>query len=273
METVGKIRKMKTSYDAGGEEPVRYKLPIGDVELEMAELLGKEVKLQFTGSIACVYCGRRIKKSYQQGYCYPCLIRLARCDSCLIKPELCHYHQGTCREPEWGEEHCLTHHTVYLANSSALKVGITRGLEPQARWIDQGATQGLAIRTVATRLESGIMEVALKSLVADKTNWRRMLQGPARLIDLEAERDRLLAELWAASPEVDLPGRAPAKASMMEIRYPVLEYPTKIKPHDFDKVRELEGKLLGIKGQYLILDKAVVNIRKFGGYELKISHD
>lgn len=264
----GQVRKMKTEFEAG--EPVRYALPFGEEDVPLNPRIGSTFKLEFKQAINCIHCGRKIKKTFSQGHCYPCFTRLASCDSCIVKPELCHIAQGTCREPEWGRAHCMIPHTVYLANSSALKVGITRGVEPVYRWIDQGASQGLAIRRVATRLDSGRVEVALKHFVADKTNWRKMLQGTATALDLRAERDSILRMHEEKDPENELLGEAIEGAQTVEIDYPVSEYPKKIVSHNFDKQHLLEGTLLGIKGQYLILDTAVVNIRKFAGYQLAL---
>jgi hypothetical protein len=53
-----------------------------------------------------------------------------------------------------------------------------------------------------------------------------------------------------------------------EFDFPVQQYPLKIKAFNFDTSATVAGKLLGIKGQYLILDTGVLNIRKFGGYEV-----
>ncbi|MDP6978670.1 MAG: DUF2797 domain-containing protein [Myxococcota bacterium] len=264
----GPVQKMKTEFSAG--DPVRYTLPLGEVDAPLNDRIGKTFRLAFTGAISCIHCDRKIKKTFSQGYCYPCFQKLAQCDQCIVKPELCHFAQGTCREPEWGETHCMIPHTVYLANSSALKVGITRGSEPVYRWIDQGATQGLAIRRVASRLDSGHVEVALKPFVADKTNWRVMLKGVAEPLDLASERDALLAKHAEASAGETLGGEAIDDAQAVAIDYPVAEYPTKIVSHNFDKKEVLEGTLMGIKGQYLILDTAVVNIRKYGGYHLAL---
>lgn len=265
----GPTRKMKTEFVAG--EPVSYALPLGAEDTPLNPRIGKTFKLEFKQAISCIACDRSIKKTFSQGHCYPCFIKLASCDSCIVKPELCHFAQGTCREPDWGEAHCMIPHTVYLANSSALKVGITRGVEPVYRWIDQGATQGLAIRRVATRLDSGKVEVSLKPYVADKTNWRKMLQGTASPLDLRKERDAILAERAEGDPANPLLGEPIDNAETIEIDYPVTEYPTKIVSHNFDKKDVLEGTLLGIKGQYLILDTAVVNIRKYGGYHMALS--
>jgi hypothetical protein len=260
---------MATTVMSGGETPVHYSLPVGDETLPLNPLLGQRLELRFEGKIACLHCDRAIRKSFSQGYCYPCFASLARCDSCMVRPELCHYARGTCREPAWGERHCLIPHTVYLANSSAVKVGITRGLDPRSRWIDQGATQGLAIRIAGSRLESGLVEVALKRYVADRTNWRAMLRGAPEPVDLAVERDRLLS-LHAESGAEALYGKPAEATDPLEIRYPVLEYPKVVRSHNLDKEARLEGTLMGIKGQYLLFDSAVINMRKYGGYNLTL---
>lgn len=260
----GPIRKMRVTLG----EPVQYELPMGEEHVPLNPLLGQKIHLRWTGEISCTHCSRKIKKSFSQGYCYPCFTRLAQCDSCMVKPELCHYDQGTCREPEWGEMHCLIPHTVYLANSSGLKVGITRGTDPTTRWIDQGASEALAIRTVPSRLDAGLVEVAFKDLVADKTNWRKMLKGAPEPLDMEAERERLFGELASSRPGLDLPGHAPERRNVTRIEYPVIEYPQKVASHNLDKSSSCEGTLQGIKGQYLILDTGVINMRKYGGYVL-----
>jgi hypothetical protein len=265
----GPIQKMRVKL----ADPVQYELPMGEEHVPLNPLIGQRIRLFWRGEISCIHCGRKIKKSFNQGYCYPCFTRLAQCDSCVVKPELCHYDQGTCREPEWGETYCLIPHTVYLANSSGLKVGITRGIDPITRWIDQGASQGLAIRTVPTRLDAGVTEVAFKELVADKTNWRRMLKGEPEQLDMPAERDRLQSELAAASPALTLPGFDPVNGEVTRIQYPVMEYPEKVASHNLDKSSSCEGVLHGIKGQYLILDTGVINMRKYGGYVLALEVD
>ncbi len=262
----GPIRKMTTKV----EEEVRYSLPIGDESIEMNPLLGQEIRILYSGEIRCIACGRRTKKSFSQGHCFVCLRKLASCDTCIIRPEECHYEQGTCREPQWGETHCLIPHTVYLSNTGALKVGITRGGNEPIRWVDQGATQAIAIRTVPNRLASGQVEVAFKGHVSDRTNWRVMLSGVPDEIDLGAERDRLFDELQDVLGL--LPG-AEVKVPPMTIRYPVLQYPEKVRSLNLDKAPIVQGVLQGIKGQYLLLDTGVINMRKYAGYVLEFSTD
>lgn len=254
-------------------DQVAYQLPIGDQLVNMNELIGQTINLSYNNEINCIACGRKTKKSFSQGFCYPCFQSLAQCDSCIIKPELCHYAEGTCREPEWGETHCFIDHYVYLANSSGIKVGITRGTQIPTRWMDQGAVQALPIFKVKDRLTSGLVEVTMKNHVADKTSWQRMLKGEPEAVDLIAKRDELFetCEKELSSIISKLNDSAVSyleNEAVVDIHFPVLQYPEKVKSFNFDKMPDINGKLMGIKGQYLILDSGVLNIRKFGGYHI-----
>ncbi|MFZ5844674.1 MAG: DUF2797 domain-containing protein [Pseudomonadota bacterium] len=269
-EYLGTIEKMRTTLAA----PVQYALPLGDFLLPLNELLGQRLALVHTGRIHCVACGRATKKSFNQGYCYPCFTRLAQCDSCIVRPELCHFAAGTCREPEWGMANCMIPHVVYLANSSGLKVGITRHSQIPTRWMDQGATQALPILAVQSRYQSGLAEVSFKDFVADKTDWRAMLKGDAATLDLPAHRDELLSKVQAGLDSLRQRFGADAVVVLdkepVSIQYPVQQYPVKVSSLDFDKTPEVAGVLQGIKGQYLLFDSGVINLRKFGGYELRV---
>ncbi len=266
----GQISKMKTSLQA----PVAYQLPIGDQKIDMNALIGKNISLKYSNEIHCIHCGRKTKKSFSQGYCYPCMISLAQCDSCIMSPEKCHYAAGTCREPEWGETHCMVDHIVYLSNASGLKVGITRATQVPTRWIDQGAIQALPILQVATRHLSGLAEVLFKQHTSDRTNWRKMLKNEVDEIDMIAERDRLLALVEAGLSALNADDAGAVKqlpdAKVVAIDYPVEQYPTKVASFNLDKNPEASGQLMGIKGQYLILDKGVINLRKYTGYQLEL---
>lgn len=194
---------------------------------------------------------------------------------CIVKPETCHYDAGTCREPEWGEQHCMQAHYVYLANSSGIKVGITRGSQIPTRWIDQGAAQALPVFRVASRYQSGLLEVVIKQHVSDRTDWRKMLKGDADPVDLVTLRDELVdtcnqeiaaLEKQFGSGNIEfLPDE-----EVVEISYPVDQYPEKIKSLNLDKTPLIEAALLGIKGQYLIMDSGVINIRKYSGYKVDV---
>ena len=256
----------------------QYTLPIGNLSIDMNPLIGTRIKVSFAGQINCVHCQAKTKKSFNQGYCYRCLMSLAQCDSCIIKPELCHYHQGTCREPEWGEDNCLSDHFVYLANTGTVKVGITRHVSDgvSSRWLDQGATQAIPIMRVKNRLLSGLVESAFKSYIADKTNWRTMLKGAPENVDLITLRTSLLEKVNGALDKITAEHGLQAvnmiDSEAIDIQYPVEQYPEKVKSINLDKDAEFEGLLNGIKGQYWLLDgDRVINMRKYSGYYLDIS--
>ena len=257
----GGIRKMKSRV----LDRVDYTLPIGDGTIPMNGLIGHTLRLDYLGEIRCINCGRKTKKSFSQGHCFPCMRKLASCDGCIVRPETCHYAEGTCREPAWGETHCLIPHTVYLSNTGGTKVGITRGGNEMIRWVDQGASQALPIFTVPERLASGQVETQLKAHISDKTNWRKMLSGEPEAVDLHGVRDSLLE----AVPELGFTPRS--DADTVTIKYPVQHYPEKVKSLDIEKLGTIEGTLWGIKGQYLIFDVGVINVRKFTGYRWRVS--
>ncbi len=271
----GNIKKMAVGVDANNV--AQYQLNVGNSSIDMNDLVGKHISVSYEAQINCVHCGRKTNKSFSQGYCYPCLTKLAQCDSCMIKPEKCHYDQGTCREPAWGEENCFASHFVYLSNTGNAKVGITRFVTDgvSSRWIDQGASQALPILRVHNRLMSGLVETALKAQIADKTNWRKMLQGEAEPIDLHSLKAGLLSnassELKALTDQYGLQSISDIESDILNIAYPVETYPTKVKSINLDKEFAFEGRLQGIKGQYLMLDNdRVINVRKYSGYHLNI---
>ena len=279
---IGAVEKLTAQLDTNNL--VQYQLPLATINSDTAEkqsialnsIIGKTLTLNFHGTIACKHCGKRTKKSYSQGFCYPCMIKLAQCDMCIIKPETCHHHLGTCREPQWGEKHCMVDHYVYLSNTSALKVGITRHTQIPTRWIDQGATQALPIFKVSTRLQSGLVETALAEYIGDKTNWRVMLKGSNDAIDLKAEAKILIPQIKERLDEMSLKFGDDAvqllDEEVVDITYPVSQYLTKISSFNFDKNSTVSGVLLGIKGQYLIFEKGVINMRKFSSYQISVEY-
>jgi hypothetical protein len=272
---IGPLQKLTAQLGDDGQ--VTYQLPIGEQRIELNPLIGKKLTLLFHGNIACKHCGRKTKKSYAQGFCFPCMQKLAQCDMCITKPETCHHHLGTCREPEWGVKHCMVPHFVYLANTSGLKVGITRHTQLPTRWIDQGATQALPIFKVNTRLQSGLVEIALSEFVNDKTNWRAMLKGSSEPIDLLAKAEELKPQIAEKLADIALKFGADAveelHESVVDINFPVQKYLTKISSFNLDKIPEVSGILLGIKGQYLIFDGGVINMRKYGSYHISAQFD
>lgn len=270
--TQGTLRKMR----ARAETPVAYELPVGDTTVDLRHRLGKRMELRFGGEILCANCGRQTKKSYSQGHCFPCSRKLAACDLCVLQPSRCHYEQGTCREPEWGDTHCMQPHLVYLANTSGLKVGITREHQAMTRWMDQGASQALPIFQTATRHIAGLVETAIARHASDRTDWRALLRQTPDPRDLAAERERLTTlcgeEIGAIEERFgDGALQAIDDVEPVDLEFPVLRYPDKIRSLSFDRTPTVAGRLEGIKGQYLMLDSGVLNVRKFRSYVVSVN--
>lgn len=158
-----------------------------------------------------------------------------------------------------------------------MKVGITRHNQIPTRWIDQGATQGLPIYQVKTRHISGLIEVELAKHIADKTNWRTLLKeegSPLALVErAEALKPLLDKKITEIKRQFGEDAVTEINHSTTEMKYPIQQHPSKIISHNFDKQPRVTGQLQGIKGQYLIFDSGVINIRKFTAYEVEVIHD
>ncbi|SHK00240.1 Protein of unknown function [Anaerobranca californiensis DSM 14826] len=241
------------------EDIVKYTINIGEEKILLNPWIGKRLKISYNGEKNCIACGRGIKKTFNQGYCYPCFRDLAENDLCIVKPHLCHFHQGTCRDPQFAQNHCFTEHYVYLAISSGVKVGITRKKTLFKRWMDQGAEEGIPIALVPDRKTAGLMEYFLSEYLNDKTDWRKMLKGESNgelPSTIEFVKDVLKKEFHPYLIE---------EKEITKITYPHVK-PQKLKSLDLDKIGVIESKLLGIKGQYLILEDGVLNVRKHRGF-------
>ena len=259
----GTLLKMETKL----ANPIEYELPIGDELVYMNHLIGKYIAFKWLKEIYCVACGRKTNKSFAQGFCYPCFLNAPETSECIFRPELCRAQDGIARDMEWAENHCLQDHIVYLAISSGIKVGVTRSGQIPTRWIDQGAWQAIKLAKTPNRYTAGLIEVALKEHISDRTNWQRMLKNQLiEGVDLTIAKKDMIAHLPS-----DLQNYISEEDNITEINYPVNEYPEKVKSLSFDKLGEIAGRLWGVKGQYLIFDDGtVVNMRKHTGYMVEL---
>jgi hypothetical protein len=271
--STGFLRKLELAAEAANAVmPVHARLQLKSegletLKLELDDHLGEGVVLEFSGRIRCVACDGATRRSYGGGYCYRCFSTLARCDLCVVSPDRCHYHLGTCREPAWGESFCMSEHVVYLANSSGLKVGITRAGHEHGRWMDQGAREALVILRASTRRDAGLAESAIAGQLPDRTDWRELLAGDAPPVDLAEQRERLRARR-----DLDLPaGVSWTEGAAGSFSYPVLSYGAPLKQLHGEPAQSLAGNLLGVKGQYLLLSTGVFNVRRHQGYEVTVS--
>ncbi len=230
-------------------------------------LIGTDIVLSWTGRIFCINCGKSIKKTFGQGFCYNCFTESAAAAPCIINPEQCEAHLGKGRDPDWEERNHNQPHYVYLAQTATIKVGVTRETQVPSRWIDQGAWRAVPIAYVPYRQLAGRIEVELKQYLSDRTDWRKMLRGENGDEDIRAMRDMVLSFL----PN-DLSEFSVGDAELVEINYPIETYPEKISTVKLEDLKGDAAKLTGIRGQYLYLDeKKVINLRKYSGYEVELN--
>jgi hypothetical protein len=275
VETIwsGTLRKMRVEATT----PVSYRLADGGhdparraPDLPLNERLGRSLELRFGGEIRCVYCGRQTKKSFGQGFCFPCFRARAEADVCIVKPELCHYFEADnpCRDEAFAQSQCFQPHVLYVSLTSGRKVGITRRVNIPARWIDQGAVRAIPLAELPSRREVGLVEHRLAESYRDRTHWMTMLKQEDPPGDLAARAEEIVGVLRGWGVEGILP---PERREEHRFRFPVLEYPQKVKSFNLDRDPVAGGTLIGIKGQYLILDTGVINLRKFTGYVVEVA--
>jgi len=259
---IGQISKMQAQLMA----PIIYKLPIGSKKIELNKYLGHQINIQFDGEIFCINCDKKIKKTFMQGYCYPCFLQSPQTSECIFKPHLCKAHLGESRDMEWSKKNCLTTTYVYLSLTSHVKVGVTRQSHIPSRWIDQGAHYAIKFAKAPNRYIAGMIEVELSQQISDRTNWRKMLQGIYDDIDLKQIKDKLSEYL-----SNDFKEYLSDDNDLFDMQYPLIKNPEKIKSINLDKTPQTNGILTGIKGQYLIFDnESVMNVRKYTGYVINL---
>lgn len=258
----------------------RYWLKVDDREVLLDPEAQPGLHFTYSGNAACQHCGNAIRAERHSGYCYACFTTLARCDLCVMAPERCHAHLNTCREPAWGEQFCMQPHVVYVANSSQPKVGITRAERSVGRWVDQGATAGMVIADVPTRRAAGIVEHHLKSRVADRTDWRKLVSGytqPGDLMALGRELQDFCGDLTdianiilPADEQVLLRWREPWQITAIE--YPVKEYAQPERIQIDGKTPTFRGNLCGIVGRYLLFPTGALAVddHQFGDIIVEI---
>lgn len=263
MEFEGVLQKMQTEIT----DEVQYYMTMKDQDVHLNPFINQHITLRFL-EYQCLGCSKN-RKIYRQGYCYPCFFKRPETAEWVIRPELSTAHLDIeYRDLEYEKKIQLQPHIVYLAHTGDVKVGITRKTQVPSRWIDQGAHLALPILEVPNRYLSGVAEVALKEHISDRTNWRNMLCNHRKELDLIEIRDQIRDLI----PE-EVNAYFLEKEEIFSIKFPVLQYPEKVKSLNFKKESEMAGILKGIKGQYFIFDDdTVFNVRGNSGHvvEMKI---
>jgi hypothetical protein len=248
----GVLTKMESEFS----QPIQYYLVFENDFINMNQVLDKTIELKFV-KYQCLNCGLD-KPIYRQGFCKSCFFEIPEAADWIMRPELSTAHLGIeDRNLEYEKKVQIQPHIVYLANSSNVKVGVTRKSQVPTRWIDQGAHEAIEIVEVPNRYLAGITEVALKDHVSDKTNWRTMLKNDVVDENLMEWRERLKQFIPDEAKDYFIQTNTETN-----LEFPVLHYPEKPKSLNLEKEKLYTGVLKGIKGQYLIFeDDTVFNIR------------
>jgi len=265
MKYNGYLFKMQSSVN---KQLVEYSLVLSEDKIKMNKIIGKSLTIEWQNEIKCIKCGNVTIKSFGQGHCFPCFTSIPETAPCILRPELCEAHLGNARDLEWSKKNCLTTHVVYLALSSGLKVGVTRGTQVPTRWVDQGAIKAIKLAETPNRHLAGLIEVDLKKYMSDKTSWQKMLKNDVNL-EINLLQEKIKAKKLLRS---DLLEYVTEENKIWKFNYPVNIYPIKVKSINLEKENKFTGKLAGIKGQYLIFENgSVINIRKYNGYKVSLS--
>ena len=257
----GVLRKMRTEMGS----PIQYYLMLEDDVLNLNQALNKKLKIQFI-KYQCLGTGKN-EPIYRQGFCKSYFFESAAAGDWIMRPELSTAHLNIeDRDLDYEKRMQLQPHIVYLANSSNVKVGVTRKTQVPTRWIDQGAHEAIEIVEVPNRYLAGITEVALKEHVSDKTSWQKMLKNDLEDLDLTEWRNKLRPYIPEEASKYFI-----EDYTETHLEFPVLQYPEKIKSLNLEKTPSYEGVLKGIKGQYLLFeDQTVFNVRGSEGYYVGI---
>ena len=281
----GLVRSMVASASCPEPTPTAqvisasYVLTLSHTTVDLNQLVGVKLRLEDLQEKECLSCGRKkISKTFGPGYCFPCFRSRPETDLCIVKPERCHFAQGTCRDSQWGQQHCMQHHSIYLAFSSQLKVGLSRSYRLHQRWMDQGALGGIELAQVDTRLKAGHVEVFMKQFYKDSTQPKKMLMFAASTANYALVAEALGAEQITARQRLQHGGYGDClqNTPITLVKYPASQSgavnPADLKLVSFAKQAAIEGVLTGIKGQYLIFgNRYGFSVRKHLGHYLKLS--
>ena len=270
MQIVGNIRMMdKELVDC---QP-QYKLPLFDIlkpidQIDVNSLIGRTIRIEYEGYLNSILSGEKMNKAFGEGLTYKEFMESPIASPSIMKPELSEIHNGIAlRDYEWEVKHHLKPHYVYIALTSNFKVGVTRTNNTPYRWIDQGATEAIILAEVPYRQLAGLIEVSLKDHISDKTAWQRMLKG---VVEMDRSIIETRDEMAILVPK-EFQSFLSKSTEVQQIKYPVTQYPEKDKSLKLERDKVIEQKLVGIKGQYLIFEDGVLNVRSHSGSRVRFS--
>ena len=258
----GVLKKMVSIHD----NPVRYIMDFDDDLVFLNQIIGKKIKIHKTG-YCCLSCYENLQ-IFANGFCKKCFFESPMAGEWVMKPELSKAHlEIEDRDISYEKKVQLQNHIVYLSKTSGIKVGVTRSNSMTTRWIDQGAIEAVVLIEVPNRYLAGIAEVKLKEKFSDKTNWRRMLTSNIEEEDITNNKKMALDVLGSEFEEF-----FKTDSEVLKFNYQIDKSIDSVKSISLKKSDDIEGILVGVKGQYLIFDdSSVFNVRSNEGYVVDIS--
>jgi hypothetical protein len=258
----GVLKKMVSIHD----NPVRYIMDFDDDLVFLNQIIGKKIKIHKTG-YCCLSCYENLQ-IFANGFCKKCFFESPMAGDWVMKPELSKAHlEVEDRDISYEKKVQLQNHIVYLSKTSGIKVGVTRSNSMTTRWIDQGAIEAVVLIEVPNRYLAGLAEVKLKEKFSDKTNWRRMLTSNIEEEDIINNKKIALDSLGSEFEEF-----FKTDSEVLKFNYQIDKSIDSVKSISLKKSDDIEGILIGVKGQYLIFDdSSVFNVRSNEGYLVDIS--
>ena len=258
----GVLKKMVSIHD----NPVRYIMDFDDDLVFLNQIIGKKIKIHKTG-YCCLSCYENLQ-IFANGFCKKCFFESPMAGDWVMKPELSKAHlEIEDRDISYEKKVQLQNHIVYLSKTSGIKVGVTRSNSMTTRWIDQGAIEAVVLIEVPNRYLAGLAEVKLKEKFSDKTNWRRMLTSNIEEEDIINNKKIALDSLGSEFEEF-----FKTDSEVLKFNYQIDKSIDSVKSISLKKSDDIEGILIGVKGQYLIFDdSSVFNVRSNEGYLVDIS--
>ena len=245
------------------------RLYLADVDgpIDLAGLVGKDIRVDIQSGFRCQHCGDRADTS--------------PCQECQSKPpfQQCVFTPGTsctyqdCPFPAFKRRSCAHNFIVYLVAKDGVKAGITQADRAVSRWAEQGATHGMIVARTPNRRVAGTVEDALEAVVSTESTkeWYEPLDEPKKALIEAADscRDVLTRSLKPFSA---------LSANETTIEDRIVSLPVHFTGDDatVSSLPELtvdeglQSEVLGVRGQILATENAVVNFDHLKGKQITL---
>ena len=245
------------------------RLYLADTEepIDLAGLVGEEIRVEIRPGFRCQHCGTRADHS--------------PCQECRSKPphQQCVFTPGTsctyqdCPFPSFKRRSCAHNFVVYIVVKDDVKAGITQADRSVSRWAEQGATHGMIVARTPNRRVAGIIEDALEAVVSTESTkeWYEPLDEPRKGLIQAANscRDVLTGPLEPFSTLVADETTFEDRIVPVPVHF-IGDDATVATLPELSVGDGLRSEVLGVRGQILATKDAVVNFDHLKGEQLTV---